>query len=161
VERKQSVSHSFGSKTSTTETRSWFHFLCKDININADQKGRLRISQNKIYGEKPNPAEDYAYFKSGFVINASRRPDNNDNSHGSTTLVCFGATPNVRSQLDKWTESSDKELPLSQPYLFFAPILRGLHADLDEMTWNLNSVFAEYESVSCIKTKSSLLRHQN
>ncbi|KAK4442297.1 hypothetical protein QBC34DRAFT_418923 [Podospora aff. communis PSN243] len=146
VERKQSVSHSFGIKTSLTGTCSWFHFLCKSITINTDPKGRLQIGQNKTYGENPNPAEDYAYMKSGFVINTSIRSDSNGNSHDSTTLNCFGASPNVRARLDKFTESSDKELPLSQPYLFFAPILSGLHADLDEMTWNLNSVFAEYEA---------------
>ncbi|KAK0649823.1 hypothetical protein B0T16DRAFT_389800 [Cercophora newfieldiana] len=146
AERKQSVSHSFGSRTLPTETCLWFHFLCKDIDIKSDQKGKVWLGQNKTYGNKPNAAEDYAYVKSGFVINCSLEPGSGGSSPGSTTLVCFGATPNVRSRLDKFTDSVDKELACTQPYLFFAPILSGLHADLDDMAWNLNEIFANDEA---------------
>ncbi|KAK0612125.1 hypothetical protein B0T14DRAFT_571954 [Immersiella caudata] len=146
AERKQSVSHSFGSKTLPTETCLWFHFLCKNIDIKSDQKGKVWLRQNKTYGNKPNAAEDYAYVKSGFVINGSLEPGSGGSSPGSTTLVCFGATPNVRSRLDKFTDSADKELACTQPYLFFAPILSGLHADLDDMAWNLNEIFANDEA---------------
>jgi hypothetical protein len=153
IERKQSVSHSFGAKTSATGACSWFHFLCKNIDIKTDEKGRFRISQDRTYTSDPNVDEDYAYLKSGFVINTCTMrgtSSSNDDapSSSSTTLVCFGATPHVRTRLSEFTVSGDKELAVSRPYQLFVPILSGLYLDLDEMAWKLNDVFAEYELVS-------------
>ena len=155
VERKQSVSHSFGAKkTSGAGACSWFHFLCKNIDIKTDEKGRFRISQDRTYTSDPNADEDYAYLKSGFVINTctvrgTSGSTDDASSSSSTTLICFGATPHVRTRLSEFTVSGDKELAVSRPYQLFVPILSGLYLDLDEMAWKLNDVFAEYELVSC------------
>jgi len=157
-ERKQSVSHSFGTKTTTTGTCAWFHFLCKHINITVDKEQRVRIVQDRIYEHDSTADEDYAYIKSGFIINTMRGPEGNGPLSGSTTLVSFGATPQVNDRLNKFIRSIDKELAFPQPYLFFVPVLSGLYADLDGMAWNLNDIFADHESVSLDNSSFPLIK---
>ncbi|KAK0636052.1 hypothetical protein B0T17DRAFT_67077 [Bombardia bombarda] len=140
AERLQSVSHSFGSRTDQHGFCTWFHFLCKNIELKLDVMGR-KVIDNRApkHGQHSRslPMADYTWQRSGFFL----RKDN----EGNLTLVCFGATPKVRKRLDALIEAGAWRDIMTEPYILFDLILDGLFVEVDNTVWSMNDVFGPLE----------------
>lgn len=152
TERLQSVSHSFRRSTDRRGTSTWFHFLCKNIDIKQDGRNAPEVDNRAAtegYHAPPTlPQADYSYYRSGFFLRA--------NLDGNVTLVCFGPTPKVQQRLREFiSNQAYGDVPL-EPYILFDLLLDGLHLDVDSTVWKMNHVFGSLEHVSVYTIYPSL-----
>jgi hypothetical protein len=145
VERVQSVSHSFGSMRDAQGTCSWFHFLCKNIEVNL--RGRHgqpevdnRAARMGFHPAESLPQADYSWHRSGFFLRRTLQ--------GNITLVCFGATPKVVFRLGEFIEARSWSNVAIEPYMLFDLILEGLYREVDATVWSMGTVFGPLEHVS-------------
>jgi hypothetical protein len=142
-ERLQSVSHSFGTRTDSGGSCSWFHFLCKNIDIRINQGGgtwEVHNRQAELMSQESLPQADYSYHRSGFFLRSKPKE--------SVTLVCFGATPKVCDRLKAFANAGCWEDVLAEPHCLFDMVLEGLFQEVDATVWNMNHVFGDMEHVS-------------
>jgi len=118
AERLQGVCHSFGTKTDENGMATWFHYLCKAVELEARHR----------------------WYKSAFFLRKDVR--------GNVTLVCFGPSLSVRKRLEQciqdgyWTDFQ------AEPLALFDLVLDGLFLDLDHTVWDLRDVIKGLEEVS-------------
>ncbi|KAF2453804.1 hypothetical protein BDY21DRAFT_401325, partial [Lineolata rhizophorae] len=164
-ERIQSVSNSFGARTDSTGVRSsWFHFLCKDVNVasvpqpNGPDK-LVIVNPNVRLEEKEHPERkqsqaDHGWIRSGFFLKSEPRQKASKSNKSSpvrhasddtVTLVCFGASPNLEARFKQMTASSSWEDVLHDPYVLFDIIMDELYLQMDGVAWRLNQVFGQFE----------------
>lgn len=143
TERLQSVSHSFGRNTDRNGSSTWFHFLCKNIDIRQAGDGTPEVDNRAAkmgYHLSTLPQADYSWHRVGFFLRAD--------ADGSTTLVCFGSTPRVRQRLTEFINAKAWEHVATDPYVLFDLILDGLYFEIDDTVWKMNTVFGPLEHVS-------------
>ena len=155
TERVKSVSHSFGAITDAGGTSTWFHFLCKNVNVSNNPRklgvvyhaGADLSARQHSNGQAPLPQADYSYIRSGFFLRTTT---------SGTTLTCFGATPHVRRRLHLLTSrTASRRDVVSEPYVLLDIILDGLFHDVDDNVWSMNTVFGAFEHVSNPSTNTS------
>jgi hypothetical protein len=140
-----SVSHSFSTITYPDETLSWFHFLCKNIEVRRDptRPGQVAVNNREAWlkGEdSPLPQADYTYHRSGFFLRAQ--------ADKSATLVCFGATPEVKHRLEEFVQAGAWSDALNEPNILLDIVLDGIFLEVDKTVWSMRSVFGPIEHVS-------------
>ncbi|KAH7308139.1 hypothetical protein B0I35DRAFT_483417 [Stachybotrys elegans] len=148
LERVKSVSHSFCRQTDThgaggsLRTRSWFHFLCKNIKIRKDKDGQSHVINHTggSQGFAPSnlPQADYTWLRSGFFLKVG-------DEGRDVVLACFGATANVQRRLKDFVATGRWDDVTADAYILFDLILEGLYLDIDEGVWNMNTVFGPLE----------------
>ncbi|GKU02851.1 hypothetical protein FLAG1_05273 [Fusarium langsethiae] len=124
-ERLQSVSHSFGRATDNHGSSSWFHFLCKNIDVKQMPGSAPEVDNRAAamgYHASNLPQADYSWHRAGFFLRV-------ENS-GSATLVCFGAMPRHVS---------------TDPYILFDLIFDALYFEVDDTVWKMNTIFGPLE----------------
>ncbi|RYP60750.1 hypothetical protein DL771_010402 [Monosporascus sp. 5C6A] len=144
-ERVRSVSHSFGAIPDQGGTKTWFHFLCKEISISEDSKNGPQVAYhrraNPLARDSPNhirlPQADYSYLRSGFFLRTT--------ADAGTTLACFGASPRVEARLREFRAHSSRDDAIAEPYLLLDLIIDGLFQDVDDNVWNMHTVFGALE----------------
>ncbi|KAK7751013.1 hypothetical protein SLS62_006998 [Diatrype stigma] len=156
AERVSSVSHSFGAVGDAEGgTRTWFHFLCKNITVSND-RGNPGITYHpgadlaaarhpplNSSGQAPLPQADYSYVRSGFFLQTT--------PGGGTTLACFGCTPQVEARLKGFTARGDLHGDVSaEPYILLDIILDGLFQEVDGNVWKMNDVFGAREHLTLV-----------
>ena len=118
TERVQSVTRAFSFEgDQTAEFRTWFHFLCKAITT---------------HHETP------LWLRAGFYL---RRTSNNE-----TSLVCFGASENLRQRITALLGWAWKEVD-AEPLCLLSLILADPQAILDEQVWAVNDSVGSFEYV--------------
>ncbi|KAJ2979196.1 hypothetical protein NUW58_g7265 [Xylaria curta] len=147
LERVKSVSHSFGAISDSSSTRTWFHFLCKNISIVQEPGTSPRIAYNagadagsRRYGHPgrpPLPQADYSWLRSGYFLRTYE--------NGCTTLACFGATLRVREQFEAFVRGDSVGDAIAEPYILLDLILDGLWREVDQQVWNMNDVLGPLE----------------
>lgn len=153
-ERPLSVSHSFGSEIEATAHSTWFHFLCNHIALKPGPSGPEVVYHPQTAPQAPatttaqaaapvHPGPprqaNYSYLRSGFVLRKE--------VSGSVTLVCCGASLQVRKTLRDFVQGGSWRSAILEPYVLFDLVLEGLFMDVDTNTWNINDVFASLEHV--------------
>lgn len=142
-ERLQSVSHSFGRSTTKSGSSSWFHFLCKNIDIRpGDGDGTPEVDNQAAamgYHVSSLPQADYSWHRAGFFLNVG--------VDGGVTLTCFGSTPRVRDRLNEFVAAKAWEDVVRDPYVLFDLVLEGLYFEVDDTVWKMNTVFGPLEHV--------------
>ncbi|KAF7552161.1 hypothetical protein G7Z17_g4498 [Cylindrodendrum hubeiense] len=139
-ERLQSVSHSFGRSTDKNGSCSWFHFLCKNIDIRHEGTNTPVVDNRAAamgYHVSTLPQADYSWHRTGFFLRVG--PD------GCVTLACFGASPRVRDRLIDFINAKAWEHVTSDPYILFDLIFEGLYYEVDDTVWKMNNVFGPLE----------------
>ncbi|KAM5353868.1 hypothetical protein ACJ41O_000518 [Fusarium nematophilum] len=139
-ERLQSVSHSFGRSTDTHGSSSWFHFLCKNIDVRQDGASAPEVDNRAArmgYHISTLPQADYSWHRAGFFLRVE-----ND---GSTALVCFGATPRVRHRINEFVAAKAWKHVATDPYILFDLVFDALYFEVDDTVWKMNSVFGPLE----------------
>ncbi|KAI0198084.1 hypothetical protein F4808DRAFT_463113 [Astrocystis sublimbata] len=147
LERVNSVNHSFGAISDSLSTKTWFHFLCKNIAITQDVNTVPKITYHagsdvgrRRYGscgQLPLPQADYSWVRSGYFLKTCE--------DGCTTLACFGATPRVRERLEDFIHGASIGRAVAEPYTLLDLILDGLWREVDQNVWNMNNVFGPLE----------------
>ncbi|KAK7431150.1 hypothetical protein QQZ08_002190 [Neonectria magnoliae] len=139
-ERLQSVSHSFGRNTDKNGSCSWFHFLCKNIDIRQEGVSAPEVDNRAAamgYHVSTLPQADYSWHRTGFFLRVD--------PHGDVTLVCFGATPRVRDRLSEFVAAKAWEHVAIDPYILFDMVFEGLYYEVDDTVWKMNKVFGPLE----------------
>ncbi|KAJ6441564.1 Flavonol synthase/flavanone 3-hydroxylase [Purpureocillium lavendulum] len=142
TERTQSVCHSFGRRTDRHGRCSWFHFLFKNISVRRE-RGKMPEVDLRIPGRWQQrgaaslPQADYSWLVASFFLRV--------HAHGGVTLVCFGAPPHVRRRFELLVENGGWGDVRSNPYVLFDVLLEGLYFEVDEMVWNMNTIFGPLE----------------
>ncbi|UNI16410.1 hypothetical protein JDV02_002844 [Purpureocillium takamizusanense] len=141
TERTQSICHSFAARTDRHGTCSWFHFLFKNITVR-HEPGKLpevdlRIPGRWQQGAANLPQADYSWLVASFFMRV--------HTHGGVTLACFGAPPRVRRRFVEFVDGGGWGDVQSNPYVLFDVLLEGLYAEVDEMVWNMNTIFGPLE----------------
>jgi hypothetical protein len=166
TERVQNVCHSFGTQQNANGSCAWFHFLCKNLDVDytgplprivnrtpisplvlqqlqqlqQQQKGNRRSPMANL--ELANfPHADHSWLRSGFFLRT-------EPGGRSTTLVCFGATPYVRERLEKWIESGAWDEVTGEPLALLDLVMDGLFREVDNAVWKMADVFGPMEYVS-------------
>ncbi|CAM1509922.1 Fc.00g002570.m01.CDS01 [Cosmosporella sp. VM-42] len=140
TERLQSVSHSFGRNTDRNGSSTWFHFLCKNIDIRQDGDSAPEVDNRAAkmrYHVSTLPQADYSWHRAGFFLRVE--------SDGSATLVCFGASSKVRQRIAEFVNAKVWEHVAIDPYILFDLLLDGLYLEVDETVWRMNTVFGPLE----------------
>ncbi|RYC61520.1 hypothetical protein CHU98_g4697 [Xylaria longipes] len=142
-----SFSHSFGTISDPSSTRTWFHFLCKNINIAQNPGTSPRIAyhvksdaRSRRYGhpgQPPLPQADYSWLRSGYFLRTYE--------NSCTTLACFGATPRVRERFEAFVHGDSVGGTMAEPYVLLDLILDGLWREVDQQVWNMNEVLGPAE----------------
>lgn len=152
LERTQSVSHSFGTRTDGAGSSSaWFHFLCKNIQLRwspAPGRGDSGGPQVVIHDSTRSghlvrrlPHASNTWHRSGFFLRT-------DTDGGATTLVCFGATARVRRRLDQFFQAKAWEDVKFEPWVLFDLVVEGLFLEVDDTQWSMHDAFRPLEAVS-------------
>ncbi|KAF5568081.1 hypothetical protein FNAPI_300 [Fusarium napiforme] len=139
-ERLQSVSHSFGRSTDAHGSSSWFHFLCKNIDIKQTPGNAPEIDNRAAtmgYHISTLPQADYSWHRAGFFL----RVDNN----GCVTLVCFGVMQKVRERINEFVAAKAWQHVATDPYILFDLVLEALYFEVDNTVWKMNTVFGPLE----------------
>ncbi|RMJ12759.1 hypothetical protein BHE90_008356 [Fusarium euwallaceae] len=139
-ERLQSVSHSFGRSTDRNGSSSWFHFLCKNIDIKQDGSNPPEVDNRAAtmgYHLSTLPQADYSWHRAGFFLRVE-----ND---GSTTLVCFGAMPRIRQRINEFVAAKAWQHVVTDPYILFDLLFEALYFEVDDTVWKMNTVFGPLE----------------
>ncbi|KAF4980286.1 hypothetical protein FZEAL_3657 [Fusarium zealandicum] len=139
-ERLQSVSHSFGRSTDRHGSSTWFHFLCKNIDVKQDGANAPEVDNRAAtmgYHISNLPQADYSWHRAGFFL----RVDND----GSITLVCFGVVPRVRQRINEFVAAKAWQHVATDPYILFDLIFEALYFEVDDTVWKMNSVFGPLE----------------
>ncbi|KAJ9640451.1 hypothetical protein H2199_005990 [Coniosporium tulheliwenetii] len=153
-ERLQSVAHSFGARKDDDGTQyAWFHFLCKNINIQRSGSQPEIVNQNIRLGSKPQSQADYSWHRSGFFLKASpgapsKPPPQSPfaaPADDCVTLICFGASPSLEQRFRRLALTSAWEDALEDPYVLFDVVLDELYLQLDGVAWSLAEVFGGIE----------------
>ncbi|KAH7112378.1 hypothetical protein EDB81DRAFT_670987 [Dactylonectria macrodidyma] len=143
-ERLQSVSHSFGRSTDRHGSSSWFHFLCKNIDVKREGTNAPVVDNRAAtmgYHISTLPQADYSWHRAGFFLRLE-----ND---GSTTLVCFGATPRVRHRINEFVAAKAWQHVKADPYVLFDLVFEGLYFEVDD------TLILEYANSKNIRKMSS------
>lgn len=144
-ERLQSVSHSFGRATDNNGSSTWFHFLCKNIDVKQAPGSSPEVDNRAAtmgYHVSNLPQADYSWHRAGFFL----RVENG----GGTTLVCFGASPRVRLRINEFVAAKAWQHVATDPYILFDLVFDALYFEVDDTVWKMNSVFGPLEHVSCL-----------
>ncbi|KND88993.1 hypothetical protein TOPH_06275 [Tolypocladium ophioglossoides CBS 100239] len=141
TERIQSVCHSFSRRTDEDGgCCSWFSFLYKNISVKQGH-GQLPEVDQRVpsfgYGASTLPQADYSWLVSSFFLRV--------HDQGGVVLVCFGAPPEVRRVIEKFVDNRKWNDVKKHPYVLFDLVLEGLYTVVDEMVWNMNSIFGPLE----------------
>ncbi|KIN06864.1 hypothetical protein OIDMADRAFT_68277, partial [Oidiodendron maius Zn] len=150
-ERLQSVTHSFGSRKESDGNLinycSWFHSLCKNINIEKDKNWQPKI-KNPVSIPYQNAKElsqaDFSWLRSGFFLNLQRGPD----TKTTVTLICFGAPLEIERRFKNLTLNLARDEVLQDPFILFYIIFDELYLQLDSIAWKLGEVFGNMETVA-------------
>jgi hypothetical protein len=155
IERLQSVSHSFGSRTEADGGNiAWFHFLCKNIQLRNTDQGSAVVNHAAAQSTPHQvlSQEDHSWLRSGFFL----RTGGSDGVACVTTLAVFGVTPCVRKRLDEFIDTKERSGDwgevLAQPGILIDMIIEGLFLEVDNTLWKTQEVFRPLEGVSQIKT---------
>lgn len=179
-ERLQQASHSFGAMDDAHGSSAWFHFLCKNVEVENVTTQENFIVPAVAYHAGADPsramlqnialAPSHGTSKT-FMSSASGTPNTedvakplpqSDNSYirsgfflrsspaGIVTLCCFEATANVRSIIGSFLNTSGWAKISKEPYLLFDLIIAGLFVDVDENVWNMNHIYGALEYVSSV-----------
>uniref|UniRef100_A0A0D2Y2G5 Uncharacterized protein n=1 Tax=Fusarium oxysporum (strain Fo5176) TaxID=660025 RepID=A0A0D2Y2G5_FUSOF len=143
-ERLQSVSHSFGRSTDAHGSSSWFHFLCKNIDIKQTPGNAPEIDNRAAtmgYHISTLPQADYSWHRAGFFL----RVDNN----GCITLVCFGVMQKVRERINEFVAAKAWQHVATDPYILFDLVFEALYFEVD------NTLILEYANSKNIRKMSS------
>ncbi|KAJ4174987.1 hypothetical protein NW754_005407 [Fusarium falciforme] len=149
-ERLQSVSHSFGRSTDRNGSSSWFHFLCKNIDIKQDGSNPPEVDNRAAtmgYHISTLPQADYSWHRAGFFLRVE-----ND---GSTTLVCFGAMPRIRQRINEFVAAKAWQHVVTDPYILFDLLFEALYFEVDDTVWKMNTLILEYANSKNIRKMSS------
>ncbi|KAF4500358.1 hypothetical protein FAGAP_3449 [Fusarium agapanthi] len=139
-ERLQSVSHSFGRSTDAHGSSSWFHFLCKNIDIKQTPGNAPEIDNRAAtmgYHISTLPQADYSWHRAGFFL----RVDND----GCITLVCFGVMQKVRERINEFVAAKAWQHVATDPYILFDLVFEALYFEVDNTVWKMNTVFGPLE----------------
>ncbi|KAH8200202.1 hypothetical protein TruAng_005650 [Truncatella angustata] len=138
IERVQDVAHSFGTRIETDGTSTWFHFLCKRIELLSESSNvDPKLSGTTLVGESALLQAKYGWHRSGFFLRTTH--------DGRTTLAIFGATPNVYSRIVDFLQTNHVHVVQSEPLVLLDLILEGLFLDVDTALWNMVDVFGPME----------------
>ncbi|KAJ4176763.1 hypothetical protein NW767_015339, partial [Fusarium falciforme] len=152
-ERLQSVSHSFGRCIERFGSSSWFHFLCKNIDVKQEGTKVPEIDNRAVtmgYHISTLPQADYSWHRAGFFLRVE-----ND---GSTTLVCFGATPSVIHRINEFVAAKAWQHVATDPYILFDLVFEALYFDVDDTVWKMNNVFGPLEHLMLEYANSKNIR---
>lgn len=144
------------------EAGAWFHFLCKNIQIKS--KTVNGIDMFEIVKENPAPnvqllsQESHGWLRSGYFLTISERSRLVSNQGTSTTnsvpqprpitLICFGETKSLVARFRRFLKTPSWIDILEQPYILMDLVMCELYAQVDQVAWNLNTVFGSLEKVT-------------
>ncbi|PNY27519.1 Uncharacterized protein TCAP_02556 [Tolypocladium capitatum] len=140
TENLQSVAHSFSRRTDADGCCSWFSFLYKNISIKQGHDNLPEVDQQAPsfgHGASTLPQADYSWLVSSFFLRV--------HDDGRVVLVCFGAPPEVRRRIEGFLDSGKWHHVKTNPYVLFDLVLEGLYKEVDEMVWNMNTIFGPLE----------------
>ena len=144
TERTIGACHSFGKRTTATGFKSWFHYLCKNIELTQIDNGRTAVRNRAAeLGYLPTPQSpnaDYSWQRAGFFLSSREDED--------VTLVCFGVPHRVRARLDEFFSLQAWGDVGSCPYILFDLVLDGLYFEIEATLRNLTKISGFHEHVS-------------
>jgi hypothetical protein len=170
--RKRSNLNENGLRYQLTQSlASWFHTLCKNINVERSANGHAEIvNQNKRSGTQEEQSQaDYSWLRSGFFLqcepdnsskvnsalqrndsgnNTNKAAGNGDGSSSRVTLLCFGASQAMEMRFQRLIRHHSWMDALDDPYVLFDIVLDELYMQLDNVAWSLGEVFGGIEGVS-------------
>jgi hypothetical protein len=153
-ERCQGVTHSFGTRVND----SWFHFLCKNINLHRTPNGLYDI---KPWGkavtsssqEAPSNGEDRSWMQAGIYLSWALQENN-----PHVVMMFFGNFPTVQNRLKVFLQDPrNADALMCDPFALYIPVLQELWALMDNTIWSLLTVFSAQEAVSSPSYPSTLL----
>jgi len=148
TERTVGACHSFAKRTVEHGFTSWFHFLCKNIELKVTDKGGLGVRNRAAelgYLPPTDLAEaDYSWNRSGFFLRFDERT--------GPILTCFGATGTVRRRLEEFIAAGAWENVESHPFALYDMVLEGLYFEVEETIRKMTKVFNSLEHVSLLET---------
>lgn len=146
TERTLGACHSFGKRATDFGFISWFHFLCKNIEIIPTASGGVSVRNRAAELKYMDPSDlseaDYSWNRSGFFLRSGK--------DSGPILVCFGATNNVRRSLEEFIAAHAWEDVEQHPFLLFDLVLQGLCFQVEGTIRNMTSIFSSHEHVSLI-----------
>jgi hypothetical protein len=153
-ERLQSVTHSLKSNRNDDGSESlWFHFLCKNITVRAagDNPRNLEILNPAQRSDGENLSNDsHDWIRAGFFLNIAHRSIHSplESTGHQITLICFGASESIIKRFRRLLDNPRWVDIIQRPYLLIDIVLNELYLEVDNITWNLNSIFGTLEGVS-------------
>lgn len=144
TERTIGACHSFAKRTQERGFASWFHFLCKNIELKVTDKGGVGVRNRAAELGYLPPTElaeaDYSWNRSGFFLKFEETI--------GPILICFGATSIVRRRLEEFIAGRAWGDVESHPYLLFDMVLEGIYLEVEETVRKMTKVFNSHEHVS-------------
>lgn len=120
---------------------AWFHFMCKNLEIQADAFGNPSVAGNRSQA-------DWQWIKSGFFLKWG--PVNSVTRKPSVTCICFAASAALEQRFQMLLSKPHCDQILKDPYVVFGVILEQLFVQMDSQVWNVLSVFRQIEQVSSL-----------
>ncbi|KAL3422678.1 hypothetical protein PVAG01_06834 [Phlyctema vagabunda] len=146
-ERLQSVSHSFGSRQNEDHSQAyWFHYLCKNVNVELGPDGRPTIANPNIWEKaKILSHADFSWIRAGFYLTI--QPDSaNEKKTQMVTLVCFGASGEIERRFENIMLNSAWEDAMQDPLILFDVVFDQLYLQIDTIAWKLAEVYGSMET---------------
>jgi len=148
TERTIGACHSFAKRSTSAGFNSWFHYLCKNIELTENDQGgtsvRNRAAELGYLPAPESPNADYSWQRAGFFLSSRKDED--------VTLVCFGVPYRVRARLDEFFSLQAWEDVGSCPYVLFDLVLEGLYFEIETTLQNLTQIsgFHEHQNLGLV-----------
>ena len=150
--------------TNDCNLASWFHYLCKNVGVETtqDEKGNevdtIRSTNVRNLAGAQSQA-DFSWIRSGYFLKSElptiKSVSGSDATliHGipdskNVSLICFGASPALKTRFERLSSSHCWEEVLNDPYVLFDIVTDELWLQLDGTAWALSRVFGGIENVS-------------
>jgi hypothetical protein len=117
---------------------SWFHVLCKDIEVDRDNSHI--IDEHGANQENPLSQSSFSWLRSAYFMCWTRNP------HKSVTLICFCHPPFLPGRLKKHLPNMWEQV-VNNPFDLWVVVLHELFKQIDNQAWNLGNVFRGIEHV--------------
>lgn len=147
---------------------SWFHYLCKNIDIRTlrpDQESDniaspavAEIVETHHENHVPLSQDNWTWLRSAFFLKCGPYPRKASVVGGDgsgeecyspcVTLICFGASSALRMRFEKLASRPDWKQCLGAPYALFVVVLDQIFLEMDDQAWRLAGVFRGIEHVS-------------
>ncbi|KAJ5984403.1 hypothetical protein N7481_006502 [Penicillium waksmanii] len=133
---------------------AWFHYLCKNVNVTGSSQKPAIAEPNLKEGIPVLDQSDSSWIRSGYflrwAVDSATNPE--------ITLICFDSSFYLKERFQQVPPSAIPMTAIPDPYSLFVIILEELSLQMDNVVWNVMSVFRGVELVNLAPTVSTRLR---